>query len=136
MGVFRKKDALRCISWATEELRIQTRWKQHEADETFHDVDRLQETDLFGADPTSREGLLLGKTYQHLKVASDATLLKMQADAAQQMAPLLDKLPTSLQKLVAVDQAKKRSRCKRVVFPSGMISVLRRRWVGWKILEC
>jgi len=106
---FGKDDALRCIAWATEELSIQARRKQYEADELLHDVNRMPGTELFGEDPGPREGLLLGKTYQYLKVASDAVLLKMQADAARQMVPLLDKLPSSLQRLTFLDRSDKQS---------------------------
>jgi len=102
---FGKEDALRCISWAIEELGSQARRKQFEADEILHDVNRLQETNLFGEDTSSRDGLLVGKSYQYLKLASEASLLKMQADAAEQMAPLLDKLPISMQRLLTVDQS-------------------------------
>jgi DNA-binding MarR family transcriptional regulator len=107
---FGKEDALRCISWATEELGIQARRKQYEADEILYDVNRLQGTNLFGEDPSSRDGLLVGKSYQYLKVSSEATLLKMQADAAEQMAPFLDKLPISMQRLMTVDQSDPQSR--------------------------
>jgi hypothetical protein len=102
---FGKEDALRCITWATEELSIQTRKKQREADEILHDLNRLQAINLFGEDPAWHEGLLLGKTYQYLKASSDATLLKMQAVAAEQLASLLDKLPSSFQKLTFVDRS-------------------------------
>jgi DNA-binding PadR family transcriptional regulator len=97
---FGKEEALRCVSWATAELRIQARRKQYEADETLHDVQRLHGTNLVGEDPSSRDGLLAGKSYRYLKLAAEASLLKMQADAAEQMPRLLDSLPTSLRRSI------------------------------------
>ena len=106
---FGKEDALRCITWAMEELSIQARRKQYEAEEVLHDLNRLQGTDLFGQDPVPHEGLILGKTYQYIKASSDATLLKMQAVAAEQLAPLLNNLPTSLQRRTFVDRSNEQS---------------------------
>lgn len=104
-----KDDALRCLAWATEELRAQAQKKQRELEDLKDEMRRFQ-GDLFQDEFAAEEGLLIGTAYRYLKASSDATLLTMQAAAVEETAPLLENLPKSLQRLKVHKKTKESSR--------------------------
>jgi len=90
------EDALRCVGWAMEELRAQRRQKEREAEDLHDSMLRLQ-GNLTKGEFTSDNGILIATAYRWMKTASDAALLKMQAEVMGTMAPLLSDLPPALQ---------------------------------------
>jgi DNA-binding PadR family transcriptional regulator len=89
-------DAHRCVSRAANELERQSHRKQREAEE-LHGAMLHLNADLFKGEPGFDKGILIATVYRWMKVASDAALLKLQAEAIGKMSPLLSDLPPAPQ---------------------------------------
>jgi DNA-binding PadR family transcriptional regulator len=89
-------DAHRCVSRAAKELEHQSQRKQREAEE-LHDSMLHLNADLARGEPGFDKGILIAMVYRLMKVASDAALLKLQAEAVGKMFSLLSDLPPAPQ---------------------------------------
>jgi DNA-binding PadR family transcriptional regulator len=89
------EDARRCVDWAAAELKAQWQKKEGRADELHSSMVHLQ-GDLFNDAFVPDKDVLIATAYQWMKTASDAALLKMQAEVMVKMTSLLSELPPAL----------------------------------------
>jgi DNA-binding PadR family transcriptional regulator len=85
-------EALRCIGRTAKDLEHQAQKKEREADELRDSMLHLK-ADLIKGESGFDKAILAATTYRWMKVQSEATLLKSQAETISTMAPLLSDLP-------------------------------------------
>jgi hypothetical protein len=90
------KEAAQCVVWVTEKLLSQSEKKEREAEGIRQKMIDL-EADLFKEEPDFDKGILIATAYRWMKVKSEASLLKLEAEAVGTTAQLLSELPPELQ---------------------------------------
>lgn len=90
------EEARRGVTRAAENLLVQTRRKEREAEELRADMLHLQ-AGILKNDPATDEGLLIATAYQWIKAESDATLSRLRAESLERFYQLIADLPPAPQ---------------------------------------